>query len=420
MILSIIDIEEAKRNYVEATNDAPEKATLQELVEYSDLSNAEKERIASFDNEVFKWKILDIHDANERNGFYACTIETEEADAMIAFRGSEKDDMVYDWVLGNIGLLNSMSTLQHIEAQKYADELITKGILDKYNEVDLVGHSLGGNLASHFAISCSNPERQSLFEKIGQCYNMDGPGFSQAYLKEHSQEINMAESKITHYKWSAIGSLLNDLPNEKKEVLTVEDRGLVINLNDMAETFSNFKDSLFYDTVGKHSTTSLVFDEDGVAQRGRQDVLSQVFHDESVKIDSELYGLLSGSKITESDSYNSNTVAEINETASIAIALENALEYANYIRQIEPIQIEVTRGEEKTVSENKEEKGQSIGNWITNAAKDVGDWTVNAANDVGKWASNAWSDTKQFATNMAEGIGDFVGQSKAFTQRSWK
>lgn len=67
-----------------------EEITLQVLVEYSDLRGADKAIIKTFTDEVLDWKIVSIHDRNEENGLYACTIEDSEKTAIVAFRGSEK------------------------------------------------------------------------------------------------------------------------------------------------------------------------------------------------------------------------------------------------------------------------------------------------------------------------------------------
>ena len=67
-----------------------EEITLQTLVKYSDFSEADKSIIQTLSNEMLDWKIIDIHDMNDVNGLYACTIEDSKERAIIAYRGSEK------------------------------------------------------------------------------------------------------------------------------------------------------------------------------------------------------------------------------------------------------------------------------------------------------------------------------------------
>lgn len=65
------------------------------------------------------WKIVDVRDKNSENGFYAVTIELDNNSAVIGFRGSEsinQDQVIYDWIDADFGLVNSVAT----EQQYYA------------------------------------------------------------------------------------------------------------------------------------------------------------------------------------------------------------------------------------------------------------------------------------------------------------
>ena len=282
MILSVIDVDAAKERFAKQTGEDPSKAGIKDLVQFSDLKESDWLRITNFEDEIFNWKILDVHNMNPENGFYACTIAKSDSEAIVAFRGSENmhnfHNLVQDWMKADFGLLNSEKTEQQEEAEKYADELIQKGILDGYSNIGVTGHSLGGNLASHFTIACAQNGREELFDRITQCDNLDGPGFSEKYLLANQEAVAKAEGKITHYKWSAIGNLLNNLPNEKEEFLAINNNKF--NNNPIAK--------IRYLGIRRHDTQSLQFDEEGNAKRGKQDFMSKALGDISRKADKYL------------------------------------------------------------------------------------------------------------------------------------
>lgn len=244
-----------------------EKITLHKLVEYSDLKKSDKSIIERLSKYMLDWKIIHIQDLNSFNGFYACCIETSEKEAIVAFRGSESmrdfSNAFHDWGQADIALVNSRSTRQQEEAEHYADFLLKNGLLERYESIAVTGHSLGGNLATHFTISTATEERKKIFDKIDQSVNFDGPGVSGEYLEEHNEKIEKAASKISHLKWSPVGSLLFDIPGEKCEFLgtkKLESNRLI--------------DKIKYKFT-RHDTKRLIFDENGRAQRGKQDEFSR-------------------------------------------------------------------------------------------------------------------------------------------------
>lgn len=245
--------------------------TLKKLVEYSDLSDSDKSIINRLKDYMFDWKIIDIHNTKIVNGFYACCIEQSDKKAVVAFRGSESMkfiDLVNDWFRADFALLNSRGTRQQEEAENYGDELIRRKLLDKYDSISVVGHSLGGNLATHFTISMAGKEnRRKLFNKISESVNYDGPGFSNEYISAHSDEIQMAASKIKHPKWSCVGDLLFDIPGGQTEFLAIND--------DLYK--DNILKRIKYKTITRHSTKSLKFDENGNVEKGKQDPVSKAF-----------------------------------------------------------------------------------------------------------------------------------------------
>ena len=61
----------------------------------------------------------------------------------------------------------------------------------------MTGHSLGGGLATHSAITA--PE--GMQEKIDRVVSFDGPGFSDEYLKAHQKEIRRIKDRLEHFEW---------------------------------------------------------------------------------------------------------------------------------------------------------------------------------------------------------------------------
>ena len=156
------------------------------------------------------WKIIDIKSLNDlsidgSNGFYAVMIETGEGQAMVGFRGSESFETWQteeDWFIADVGLLNSTETKEQQAAREYMAYLQnTYG--SKYTEWYTTGHSLGGNLAEHAAITA--PEDMNIVHS----WSLDGPGVSNEYLDYWSNEIAFRLDVLTHYQWSWVGGLLN-------------------------------------------------------------------------------------------------------------------------------------------------------------------------------------------------------------------
>ena len=258
------------------------KMELEELMEYTELAESDKKIINSLSKNALNWKIVDIHDRNgdSGNGFYGCIIETNSENAIVAFRGSESikkySNLVKDWKEADLKLFSSKEIEQQREVERFLDSLTINGTLNKYKSLASTGHSLGGNLASHFAIAASVGENKSeIFNKLNQVVNFDGPGNSKEYLKYHEDAIKVAGKKIKHYKWSLVGSALNDIPGEKTEFLAIDEN----------QHNASLLDKIKYKTVSRHATTSLKFAEDGQAIRGNQDNLSKFVHSLSVGVE---------------------------------------------------------------------------------------------------------------------------------------
>ena len=269
LILSTISLRDVKE-LMKLDGKDIDNASFQDIINYSDLSDRDKGIITELSNEALEWRIIDIHDTTPTNGFYGCVIETSDENAIIGIRGSEGLNdyrgAIYDWVESDFGLLNNEGTIQTEETERYALQLAESHILDKYKTIDACGHSLGGNLASHFAVACASyKETESICGKLGQIYNFDGPGVSEEYINKNLEAIDIVSNKITHYKWSPVGSLLYDLPGVNEVYLKTR----------KYYGDGDFKDKIGYYTFGKHDTRSLIFDENGQAERGNEGVLAK-------------------------------------------------------------------------------------------------------------------------------------------------
>lgn len=160
-----------------------------------------------------KWKIVDYKNGNKENGFCAITIETDANNAIVGFRGSEglgewtTKEFRDDWIFADLGLLNSIITLQQASATQYMKTVQNLG----YSNYVTCGHSLGGNLAIHALLTA--PDDMNIVSG----YGLDSPGYSDEYLSKYSEQIKNRGSKINHYQWSLVGGLLNNIGNENNE-----------------------------------------------------------------------------------------------------------------------------------------------------------------------------------------------------------
>lgn len=210
--------------------------------------------ILSNDSKYGDWRIVDIEDQNSENGFYGCLIETGDKEAIVGFRGSEnmKDpsNLLNDWIDADVGLLNSTETRQQEAATQYMNKIAEK-YGDEYDSFELTGHSLGGNLAAHATITAPD----EIKGKIVRTLSIDGPGFSDEYIRAHSDEIDEMSGLIDHYQYSLVGALLNPLPGEHfRTIQTTED----------AEN----------EPFNRHSTAYIKFDKNGEVSDGEMDDLA--------------------------------------------------------------------------------------------------------------------------------------------------
>lgn len=219
------------------------------------------------------WIIRDVQNDQHGSGMYACMIDTQDGDALIAFRGSESDtveNIVKDWIVSDVGLVNCENTPQQIAAEQYVEELYEE-YGNQYNGFGLTGHSLGGNLAEHATITAPEGMR----DKIIRCVSMDGPGYSQAYIDAHWEEIQAMKGKIVHYQWSWVGGLLTPIPEthyESVQADTPTDHGIM---------------NMFW----RHDTNNLRYDENGNLIPGDMDWLAITLAPIAFRVDMLFYSM---------------------------------------------------------------------------------------------------------------------------------
>ncbi len=202
------------------------------------------------------YKVLDVCDMEGfPNGMYAMVVETDDHHAAIVFRGTNEG---HEWVTEDLALLNrgAEETAEQRAAREYLESIMNDPKYDQYN-FTIMGHSLGGELAMHAAITSGNQDR------IDRVVSLDGPGFSQEYLDVHAAEIASLtdKGKMEHYQWSLVGDMLNQPDGVKNKYL------------EAADTYNQDWDVL---GLGRHDLNSLKVDENGNFIEGEKDATAEV------------------------------------------------------------------------------------------------------------------------------------------------
>ena len=207
-----------------------------------------------------RWRITDSCNKEDTSGYYGCLIDTGDGNAIIGCRGSESysvGQIMRDWILADVGRLNNPLTWQQEDATVCVAYLY-ETYKDKYKSYSFTGHSLGGSLAMHAAITA--PE--NMHDKINKVISFDGPGFSDEYLKKHRKKIEKIKNKLNHYEYSWVGSLLIQPQGIHNRVIKAHDDRL--------------KNSIFVSQIYRHHTRNIEFDEKGNVMDGKRGVLQIV------------------------------------------------------------------------------------------------------------------------------------------------
>ena len=217
------------------------------------------------------WKVVDSCNNQNSSGYYGCLIDTGDGNAIIGCRGSESyDDQTFkDWGMADLGRLNNEQTAQQADAAAYMNYLYREYGND-YEQYSFTGHSLGGSLATHAAITA--PE--GMQDRIDTVISFDGPGFSNEYLAKHAKQIERVRDKLNHYEYSWVGTLLLQPQGIRNMVIKAHDD------NSTTDIFSIFKAQLF-----RHATNNVEFDKNGNIMPGEQGVLQKLMGPVSIAME---------------------------------------------------------------------------------------------------------------------------------------
>lgn len=170
--------------------------------------------------------------SNSGDGLAAMVFETSSGRAITAFRGSEdssdSNNLLTDWIAADFGLaISTVDTPQQKSVYKYMKDYVLEL---EYDDITLTGHSLGGNLAMHAAVSAYDISYNNAI-RISNAVSFDGPGFSKGYMERHSSAISMINrmkhTTLTHYTWSLVGALLHQIQSAFDLKTHVEANGII-------------------------------------------------------------------------------------------------------------------------------------------------------------------------------------------------
>ena len=138
------------------------------------------------------------HNGTNESGFSAFAIEPRDnpdKEVVVCCRGSDGfkfnglgDNTLNDWVGADAAVAWPEQTAQQDEMEKFMSDLA------EYKEIDIVGHSLGGNLAMYAAITYFCPEN------IRGVYSFDGPGFNTAFILGHHDETEQLKARLHNFQ----------------------------------------------------------------------------------------------------------------------------------------------------------------------------------------------------------------------------
>ena len=207
-------------------------------------------------SECGDYKIIDVcnmEDAN-KNGLYVMMVEDAPGHATILIRGTNGD--LTEWIGDDAALVKagSQETPQQTAIREYMERIGNDPRFDGYT-FTITGHSLGGQLAMHAAITADD----AMKGRIDGVVSMDGPGFPQEYLDKYASEIDKLNGKMEHYQWSLVGNSLKQPGNVDNHIL---------------ESANTYHEPL---GVGRHDVNSIKIDENGNFVEGEMDPLAKVW-----------------------------------------------------------------------------------------------------------------------------------------------
>ncbi len=138
-----------------------------------------------------------VKSVNEKHGsgFSAIAIADPDGNVTVAARGTEGFDVLGSEdsrrdVHTDLQIGTRVETDQQASMERFVDELED----GDYKSYTFTGHSLGGNLAMHGAITLSDPS------KLNKVRTYNAPGFNQTYLNKHSRQLRRVENRMLAYQ----------------------------------------------------------------------------------------------------------------------------------------------------------------------------------------------------------------------------
>lgn len=152
----------------------------------------------AIDNLITKTKNADyevvlVRDDKNVTGFAAFAIRDPYNEVTVACRGTEGVELTLDSILdlsADVGLLFVYETEQHKEMEDFVNQLEKQG----YDGYYFTGHSLGGNLATHGAVTVDDAS------KVRGVYTYNSPGFNSGYWAMHGEKLRQLHFCITNYQ----------------------------------------------------------------------------------------------------------------------------------------------------------------------------------------------------------------------------
>ena len=155
--------------------------------------------------DVYMSNNVNIIDKSNTCQFSAICFHINENDIVISFSGT--DDTLIGWQ-ENLNMLTTFPIPSQNLARKYVNKIMK---LFPSNNIYIVGHSKGGNLAAYSAIYCKDENK----EKIKEVYCFDSPGFEKEHIDEN--KYGLVKDKITLVlpKSSVIGMVFEPFAGNK-------------------------------------------------------------------------------------------------------------------------------------------------------------------------------------------------------------